>query len=138
MLITRNGKYKLYSNSTKESRGVAIAIAGNIYHEVYECIKDEDENFLFLKVKIKGKKLLLRAIYGPNRNDKEFFKDIRVRLENVEEQIIIGGDFNTVLDNRQGIENLDKVNGGGDTEYRKLAGNKKLATRVEISGSIWG
>ena len=57
-------------------------------------------------------KLLLRAIYGPNRNDKEFFKYIRVRLENVEEQIIIGGDFNTVLDNRQGIENLDKVNGG--------------------------
>ena len=30
----------------------------------------------------------------------------------MEEQIIIGGDFNTVLDNRQGIENLDKVNGG--------------------------
>ena len=27
----------------------------------------------------------------------------------MEEQIIIGGDFNTVLDNRQGIENLDKV-----------------------------
>ena len=68
--------------------------------------------FLFLKVKIKGKKLLLGAKYGPNRNDKEFFKDIRVRLENVEEQIIIGGDFNTVLDHRQGIENLDKVNGG--------------------------
>ena len=38
MQITRNGKYKLYSNSTRESRGVAIAVKSTLFHEVYEII----------------------------------------------------------------------------------------------------
>ena len=55
MQLNKNGKYKLYSNSTKESRGVAIAIKSSIFHEVYETVKDINENFLILKVKILGK-----------------------------------------------------------------------------------
>ena len=68
MQITRNGKYKLYSNSTRESRGVAIAVKSTLFHEVYEIIKDPNENYLILKVKVQGKKIALGVIYGPNRN----------------------------------------------------------------------
>ena len=32
--LSRNGKYKLYYNSDKESRGVAIAIKASIFHVV--------------------------------------------------------------------------------------------------------
>ena len=32
--LSRNGKYKLYYNSDKESRGVAIAIKSSIFHVV--------------------------------------------------------------------------------------------------------
>ena len=56
MQLSKNGKYKLYSNSTRESRGVALAIKSSVFHEVYETIKDPNENFLILKVKIQGKK----------------------------------------------------------------------------------
>ena len=68
MQITRNGKYKLYSNSTRESRGVAIAVKSTLFHEVYEIIKDPNENYLILKVKVQGKKIALGVIYRPNRN----------------------------------------------------------------------
>ena len=112
MQLTKNGKYKLYANSSKESRGVAIAIKGTIFHEVYETQKDPNENYLILKVKIQGKKIALGVIYGPNRNDAEFFREIRALLENVEEKIILGGDFNTILDNRSGEVNVDKDGGG--------------------------
>ena len=90
MQLSKNGKYKLYSNSTRESRGVAIAIKSSVFHEVYETIKDPNENFLILKVKIQGKKFALGVIYGPNRNDAEFFRDIHAVLENLEEKIILG------------------------------------------------
>ena len=32
--LSRNGKYKIYYNSDKESRGVAIAIKASIFHVV--------------------------------------------------------------------------------------------------------
>ena len=59
MQITKNGKYKLYTNSTRESRGVAIAIKSTLFHEVYETIKDPNKNYLILKIKIQGKKIVL-------------------------------------------------------------------------------
>ena len=93
MQLTKNGKYKMYTNSTRESRGVAIAIKSTIFHEVYETIKDPNENFLILKVKILDRKIALGVIYGPNRNDAEFYREIRAVLENVEEKIILGETF---------------------------------------------
>ena len=112
MQITKNGKYKLYTNSTRESRGVAIAIKSSLFHKVYETIKDPNENYLILKVKVQGKKIALGVIYGPNRNAVEFYREIRALLENVEEKIILGGDFNTILDSRSGTANIDKDGGG--------------------------
>ena len=77
MQITRNGKYKLYSNSTRESRGVAIVVKSTLFHEVYELIKDPNENYLILKVKVQGKKIALGVIYGPNRNAVKFYREIQ-------------------------------------------------------------
>jgi exonuclease III len=48
--LTQNGSYKLYSNSTRESRGVAIAINREIIHEVVAEYRDAlDENYLNLE-----------------------------------------------------------------------------------------
>jgi exonuclease III len=49
--LTRNGSYKLYLNSSKESRGVAIAIKRGIFHEVRNIILDRvDENYVIMDV----------------------------------------------------------------------------------------
>ncbi len=53
--LTRNGSYKLYLNSTKESRGVGIAIKRNIFHEIISTTVDNvNENYLILDMNIKN------------------------------------------------------------------------------------
>ncbi len=53
--LTRNGSYKLYLNSSRESRGVGIAIKRNIYHDIRRTYKGTgDENVLLLNMIIKN------------------------------------------------------------------------------------
>jgi len=105
--LSRNGSYKLYYN-----RGVAIAIRSDIFHVVHEITRDVDENYIFMKLKIKEKELLLGCIYGPNKNDINFFRDIRKICDEFNGEFIIGGDFNTVLDESEGENSIDRVGVG--------------------------
>ena len=75
--LSRNGKYKLYHNSKRESRGVAITIKASIYHEIIQQWADEENNYLIVKIKIQDRTLLLGVIYGPNGNNVEFYEGIR-------------------------------------------------------------
>jgi exonuclease III len=72
MGLTRNGCYKLYLNSSKESRGVGIAIKRSIAHEIYSTIIDNAENYILLDVKLKGRRVTIGCVYGPNENNPEF------------------------------------------------------------------
>ena len=67
--LSLNGKYKLYQNSDKDSRGVAIAIKGSVYHEILQEWVDRDNNFLIFRVRIQDREILLGSVYGPNNND---------------------------------------------------------------------
>ena len=113
MGLNKNASYKLYSNSKMDSRGVAIAIKRNIFHEILEQFHSADQNIVLLRLKIKGVELVLGAIYGPNENNPEFYRSLREKVENWNLPFIIGGDFNTVLDSTRGEGNLDMVGGGG-------------------------
>ena len=64
-----------------------------------------------LELTVNDKVLVILNIYGPNIDDIFCFEMLENYLkENKEKTIIVGGDFNTVLD----IE-LDKKNGRSDT-----------------------
>jgi exonuclease III len=90
--MSRNGSYKLYINSTKESRGVAIAIKRGIFHEIHNTIIDrENENYILVDVNFKGHNVVLGSIYGPNSNCPRFFKDIEEHLRRIGGNFIIGG-----------------------------------------------
>ena len=111
--LTRNGSYKLYVNSTREARGVAIAIKREIIHEIEQEFLDvQNENYLILKMKIKGVSLAIGVVYGPNQNSPIFFQGIKDILRNIDVPFILGGDFNTILDRRDGISNLDRIGEG--------------------------
>jgi exonuclease III len=113
MGLTRNGSYKLYLNSTRESRGVGIAIKRNIAHEIKNRYDGRgDENVLLLDLMVKGKRITLGSIYSPNGNDAGFYRDIErvIRLWN--NVNILGGDFNTIICDRVDDENLDKEGRG--------------------------
>ncbi len=112
MGLTRNGCYKLYLNSRKESRGVCIAIKRNIAHEIYGTYCDNADNYMLLDVKLKGRRVTLGCIYGPNENDQDFYRELRVIIDRLGNKFILGGDFNTIINQSIGNENLDREGNG--------------------------
>jgi len=109
--MTQNGGYKTFFNSTKESRGVGIAIKSDVDFELLETFKDEEtENYLILKLKIRGQELGVGTIYGPNYNDIEFFRKVKNICNGLNCDFLIGGDFNTILD--QNNNSLDRIGEG--------------------------
>jgi exonuclease III len=111
--LTRNGSYKLYLNSTKESRGVGIAIKRNIFHEIISTTIDNvNENYLILDMNIKNVRVKIGCIYGPNSNSPAFFTDIRMKLGRGGGDFIIGGDMNTIMSMDGGGDNLDQIGRG--------------------------
>jgi exonuclease III len=111
--LTMNGSYKIYLNSTRETRGVGIAIKHNIAHEIKGITADlVDENYLLLDLVIKGNRLNLGVVYGLNENKTGFYKKVRKILNESDFKFIIGGDFNTILSNEEGTNNVDRIGNG--------------------------
>ncbi len=112
MGLNQNRSYELYKNSTKDSRGVAIAVRRNLAHSILTRYDDPEENILLLKLSLGNREVVLGAIYRPNSNDLEFYQNLKNQLNLLGGTFIIGGDFNTILDRQLGEENMDKEGGG--------------------------
>ena len=64
-----------------------------------------------LKIHISDMDIVLINIYGPNKNDANFYSILEDLIKQYDsETLIIGGDYNTIIDN-----NKDKQNGRTDT-----------------------
>ncbi len=103
-------KYKMYANSTRNSRGVAVLISNNIHHEVLETIKDLDENYLLLRLVIRDVEVVIGSVYGPNLDNgcENFYDNLQDQLtlwRGV--PIIIGGDWNATYSDLDVNENPD-------------------------------
>ena len=96
-----------FSGRSSNSGGVCILVKKSsqfklIYHK--EIIPGKIQA---LKLNIDDHDVVLINVYGPNNDDASFFETLYDFLgENDEEEYIIGGDFNTVLNS-----NLDKFGG---------------------------
>ena len=76
--------------------------------------------FALLRVKIQDREILLGAVYvyGPNSNDVQFYERIKRICDNENIPVILGGDYNTVLDNRDGELSVDRMGNGNCPKYR--------------------
>jgi hypothetical protein len=109
-----NGGYMLYSNINSEKRGTVVAVKRSSQIVVNECFNiGNNRDATFLKVKRGNFEFLVGAIYGPNENNVNFFQGICDTVTREGLPFILGGDFNTILDQRRGRDNLDKEGGGG-------------------------
>jgi exonuclease III len=106
--LSLNGEYDLYYNSTKDSRGVGIAIRTDSGIKAGREWKDDEENWLLKEVDIGRKKIIIGVIYGPNGNDINFFNRLKGKLHEIGMEFILGGDFNTILDRRNNGYNIDR------------------------------
>ena len=98
----------IWAHGSSNSKGLAILFNKNNHNMTVEGqLHDNQGRFQIVKVKISSKLLTLCNVYGPNKDNPQFFLDFFAELNNFSsEDKIIGGDFNIVLDNK-----LDKVNG---------------------------
>ena len=77
-----------------------------------------------LKVKMYKRNVVFINVYGPNADDKTFFELLCNFLEeNEENEFIIGGDFNTVLEPK-----LDKMGGNPNTHIKS---RETIQTAIE-------
>ena len=87
-----------FSNYSSQSRGVAILFNNNFEFKVLKVTKDENGNKLILDMVIEGKNITLINIYGPNRDEPDFYEEINNYIKNLDNQVILVGYFNMVLD----------------------------------------
>ena len=111
-----------FSSYNSQSRGVGIMFNNIFDFKVNEVITDETGNFLIINITTMNKKITLVNVYGPNRDNPDFYKNIKnIIIEHNFDNIIWGGDWNLVLN-----PNLDYMN------YRHINNPKSQETVLEI------
>ena len=87
-----------FSHGSSNSRGVCI-LTKNCNLDVVKQFHDNDGRILILDITLHGQKFTLANIYGFNNDNPTFFDDVDKNLSDfVCESVVIGGDFNIVLD----------------------------------------
>ena len=96
---------------SSQSRGVAILINNNFTHKLHRIKKGNDGNKLLLDITIQDKRLTLVNLYGPNRDKPKFYRDLKEDILFFEnETIIIGADYNLILDEEKDCCNYHRIN----------------------------
>ena len=99
-----------HSCKTSHSRGTSILTHPNLSYDLISEQYSNDGNFALIVIKINNNLVTLINIYGPNDDTPSFYKHIDSLLEqSPNENIIIGGDFNFVID-RKRDSNYDREN----------------------------
>lgn len=92
-----------FSHGKSNKSGVAILINKNLDYKIVEEISDENGRFIVLNMQVEGINFILVNFYAPTKNFEvdqiEYVDKLRSILENkLDCNIVLGGDFNTVLD----------------------------------------
>ena len=97
----------VFSHGSRNSKGVCILFKNNFPWKIHGSMIDENGRYIILEVELYSISLLLGTIYGPNRDDPQFFIDFIQAIESFDNpNYIIAGDWNFVL-------NLDFDKKGG-------------------------
>ena len=103
------------THGTNSARGAAILISSRIDYKVKETKRDNEGRVLNLVIEMDEQTINLVNVYAPNTDTERrtFFLNLEPFISK-EYENIIGGDFNSIMDNR-----LDKL--GGDPNSRQAA-----------------
>ncbi len=96
----QNLYYKLaaFSCALNKTKGVLILVNRKLHLTIEHLGNDEEGRFFFIRCKIHNTRLALVSIYGPNETDSAFFTKVsKALLEQIDCPLVVGGDFNTVV-----------------------------------------
>ena len=93
------GYKSLFSCCSSAKGEVAILFNNNFCFQILRTYSDVNGRFIICDVKSGGKYITLATLYAPNDDEPCFFQDFFDHLRDFQcEDLIIGGDFNLVLD----------------------------------------
>lgn len=88
-----------YSTFSAKTRGVAIVIKNDIPFRHTSTIADKNGRYVLVTGELHAIPIILLNIYGPNHDDPEFYRKVFSLIPDIPNgNLIIGGDFNLVLD----------------------------------------
>ena len=107
-----------HSVKSSNSRGSTILIKASVSHEVISVTSCPAGNFVILVCKIGLSIFALVNIYGPNEDDPNFFKNLDECIDLFPtDNIIIGGDFNFVIDYKKDSNYLHDNNRNAKAQF---------------------
>ena len=113
-IIRSQWGYDVYNScGTSNSRGVCILFNNNFEFEVLSEKHDHEGNFLQVDIRVEKKFVIsLLSIYGPNKDDPNFYKNIANILENNQNSdfTVICGDWNLIQDFHLDSNNYVNIN----------------------------
>lgn len=87
------------SNFSVKARGVAILIRKGVPFKLKTLKADKEGRYIILSGEIFSFHITLVNVYAPNYDDPDFYKKVFALIDNMSQtNLIIGGDFNCVLD----------------------------------------
>lgn len=106
------GYESFFSSFSSQAKGVAILFNNNFEYKVHKVEEEEEArgSKLIIDVTIEDKRLTLINIYGPNRDDPHFYHSVIADMMSYENPVVLGGDFNLVLDPEVDSVNYMHVN----------------------------
>lgn len=82
-----------------DSRGTAIFFNNTLEFKIHQVENDPGGNYNIIDIEMGGKRLTLLNLYGPNKDDPGFYRNLQTCIENIGNvSTIICGDWNLVLD----------------------------------------
>ena len=99
-----------FNNYNSQSRGLAILINNNFDFTLRSLDSDDSGNFLNLNFTSYERNISLFNIYGPNRDSPMFYKTLKEKLVAIDNECVLVGDFNLILDPEKDTFNYVNVN----------------------------
>ena len=98
--LQRRWRGKIYATETSAfARGALIWIRTGTPLEVAETRIDKNGRWVLLRGRLDGQEITLGSIYAPNQGQLTFLQELSLVLREVgTDKMVIGGDFNSVLD----------------------------------------
>ena len=111
-IISNEWGYSVIFNSfDSRSRGVAVFFRNNFEFKIHNTFRGNNGNVLLLDIEIEKHRITMVNIYGPNRDDPNFYEELNnTVLKYGNKNIIMMGDWNLLLNPAIDGKNYKHIN----------------------------
>uniref|UniRef100_A0A3P9DD43 exodeoxyribonuclease III n=1 Tax=Maylandia zebra TaxID=106582 RepID=A0A3P9DD43_9CICH len=122
-----------YSPGTGKSRGVSVLIHKAVSFAETKVITDKGGRFILVYGQLLDTPIILCNIYAPNADILAFFHNLSQYLLELEgAQIVVGGDFNQILD-----QDLDRSLPRRGTESKSVVAIRQMTSDLGLNDIWW-